>query len=210
MSRLTFYGTNVAHSLLTQACVMTNIASGVETSKETTVMAGGNFAETTSQGLTVTSVSAIPATPTLKGWVAHPGAGTFDNTNWSLIHTIDPTGWSGSSTTTKLTGRLFKYSSGVLTLIGSFPDVNVTGGTFKTTYNFTDTAFGNPIFGQEDLIYHDLWFFDGTGAGGDNPVIFESNASSSGVANDVQLTTSGFTPSTSKTRIYNGYGGMFL
>lgn len=209
MASLTLRGSSVADATLTTACDMSlNTTGGVETSKTTTITFSGtnfNYAEITSQGLSVVDVSAIPATPTGKGWVYNPGAGEFALGNWSASITVDPTGWSGSSSTTTLTLRAFRYSGGAYTSIGSWSAVNVTGGTFKTTYSFPNTSFSSIVFGPNDLVYFDLWFFDGTGASGDNPVIYVSNSATTGVASDMQVTTSNFkTPIDLSTRFRLG------
>lgn len=211
MASLTLYGSSVADGTLTTACDMAAATGGTETSKTTTVTFSGtnfNYAEVTSQGISVVDVNAIPTTPTGNGWVYKPGAGTFATGNWSAVVTLDAHGWSGSSSTTNITIRFFKYSGGTYTSIGSLAAVSITG-TSKTTYTFSASSLSSITFGASDLLYTDLWWFDGTGANGDNPVVFGSTSSSQGVANDMQVTTSSFTASSIHFNICDGYGGVF-
>jgi len=192
MATLTLYGSSVADATITTACDMANTAGGTETSKTTTTTGTSVYAEVLSQGGTSASVSSIPTTPTGNGWVYKPGAGVFATGNWSAIDTVSSASWSGSSSTTDITRRFFRYANGVYILIGTL-NIAITG-TAKTTYTYTATSMASIAFGPNDFIYSDLWWHDtNTDAGGDNPVIYESNSSSTGVANDVQITTSNFT-----------------
>src|SRR5256885_4357264 len=165
---------------------------GTETSKTSTVPSTSlTFAEILSQGGTSNAVSAIPATPTGKGWVYNPGAGTFATGNYSASITRS-LALSGSTAT--LTVRFFRYSGGTYTLIGSIA-VAATA-TAKTTYSFGPTSMGTITFASGDLLYIDLWHKDASSnVGGDNPVIYESTSATAGVASDMQVTTSTFTAS---------------
>lgn len=190
MSTLTLYGSSVADATLTNACDMANTTGGVETSKTTTVTGANNFAEVLSQGGTAASVTSIPTTPTGHGWVSQPGAGTFAIGNWSASETSAITGFTASNS--KYTIRFFRYSSGVYTLIGTI-DSGFIASTSKTTYTFAATSMSAITFGASDLLYVDLWYTDTTGTGTENTTIYVSTSSSSGVANDLQVTTSNFT-----------------
>lgn len=202
-----FYGTAIADATLPNGCDMAILTGGSEVTK-TTIVSGvnQNFAEFTSQGLTVAPVAAIPATPTGKGWAFNPGRGIFATGNWTLLADLDSHGWSGSSATTNVTVRVFKYSGGVYTSIGNFAAVPFTG-TNRATYTFGPTSFNTITFNANEFGYVDMWFFDGTGANGDNPIVYVGTLLSAGVAGDMQLTTSAFTPT--KKSFFDGYGGLF-
>ena len=200
MAALTLYGSSVADTTITTACKMSNTTGGTETSKTTTVSGGGNYTEIVSQGGTLTTATSI-GSPTGKGWDYSPGAGTFATGNWSASCTIQT-----NSTTSTLTIRFYKYTSGTYTSIGSI-NSTVSSGS-KTTYSFAATSMSSITFTASDLLYVDLWYFDTTGMGGNNPIVFESNSATAGVANDMQITTSTFTAG-GKLRIFDGLGGLF-
>lgn len=197
------YGSSVADTTLTTACKMASASGGTETSKTTTTTTGGGggfYAEVLSQGGTFASVTSIP-TPDGKGWIFFPGAGTFATGNWSASCTV-----TTNSTTTNLTIRFYKYSSGTYTSIGSIV-ATVSSGS-KTTYSFAATSMSTFTTGASDGIYTDLWYQDTTGIGGDNPIVFVSTSATAGVTGDMQVTTSTFTAG-GKLRIFDGLGGLF-
>lgn len=188
------YGSNVLDSTLTTACVLTTTSGGVETSATTTIASTSNpYAEILPRGGASTAVAALPS-PTGKGWIYFPGvAGTFAAANWSASITHS-SAIKGVNTVV----RFYKYSSGTYTSIGSITATNTA--TAKTTYSYAATAMSAVTLGATDGIYVDLWWFDNnSNAGGDNPVIYTSNSSTAGVVNDVQITTSTFTPSGTQT-----------
>jgi hypothetical protein len=199
---LTLYGSSVANGTLTTACTMSAATGGTETSKLTTITGTTNtYGEVTSQGLTVAAVTSIPATPTGNGWVYQPGAGRFATGNWSASITLATAGINGGDTWTL---RFFKYSGGSYTSIGSIV-ANATT-TAKTTYSFAATSMSAIAFIASDLLYTDLWFFDSTGVATENPTVYISTSATSGVANDMQITTATFTK---RIAICDGYGGVF-
>lgn len=188
------YGSNVLDSTLTTACVLATTSGGVETSATTTIASTSNpYAEILPRGGASTAVAALPS-PTGKGWIYFPGvAGTFAAANWSASITHS-SAIKGVNTVV----RFYKYSSGTYTSIGTITATNTT--TAKTTYSYAATAMSAVTLGATDGIYVDLWWFDNnSNAGGDNPVIYTSNSSTAGVVNDVQITTSTFTPSGTQT-----------
>ena len=71
-----YYGSSAADATFTSGCDMgKNVATGgTETSKTSTVTGANNFAEIASQGGSIADVTAIPSTPTGKGWF-YPLAG---------------------------------------------------------------------------------------------------------------------------------------
>lgn len=198
------YGSSVADTTLTNACKMSAMTGGTETSRQTTTGAGGKYAEIQSQGGSHPGTTSIPS-PTGKGWVYSPGAGTFATGNWSARVTlqfanIDP---SGSTTTI----RFYRYSGGVYTQIGTITTSTTT--TAKSVRVFSATSMSSVTFGASDLLYVDLWMFDGgADADSDNPTVYVSNSSTAGVVDDLQITTSTFTPSGGGV-FGDGMGGMF-
>jgi hypothetical protein len=208
-----FYGSDVADATLTAACDMASATGGTETSKTSTYPSGaGVYNEVHSQGTASDSGAAsIPSTPTGKGWVASPGAGTFAAGNWSASVTISSAGWGGSAGTTDITIRFFKYSGGTYTSIGTI-NVGITT-TVKTTYSFAATSMPSTTFGSSDLLYVDLWWHDNSvDTGTDNPVIYESTSATTGVANDMQITTASFvalnTMSGTESNTVSDLGGL--
>jgi len=185
----TIFGSNVADTTLSTACQMSTTSGGTETSNTTTIASTSNpYAEIRSKGGASTAVAALPA-PTGNGWIFWPGqAGTFAAGNWSARHTHSAVS-HGVSTTI----RFYKYSGGVYTSIGSITATQSV--TTKTTYTHAATAMGSVTLASGDGIYVDLWWFDNNAnAGGDNPTNFISNSGTIGVAGDMEVTTSTFTP----------------
>src|SRR5690349_44872 len=188
------YGSNVLDSTLSTACVLATTSGGTEVSATTTIASTSNpYAEVLPRGGASTAVAALPS-PTGKGWIYFPGiAGTYAAGNWSASITHS-SAIKGVNTVV----RFYKYSSGVYTSIGTITATNTT--TAKTTYSYSATAMSAVTLGASDGIYVDLWWFDNnSNAGGDNPVIYTSNSSTVGVVNDLQITTSTFTPSGTQT-----------
>jgi hypothetical protein len=117
------------------------------------------------------------------------GAGTFALGNWSAKHTHSAVSHGVNSVI-----RFYKYSSGVYTSIGSITGPTQTL-TAKTTYTHAATSMASVTLASGDGIYVDLWWFDNNAnAGGDNPTNFISNSGTAGVASDMEVTTSTFTP----------------
>jgi hypothetical protein len=185
------YGSNVADVTLTTACQMATTTGGTETSNTTTIASTSNpYAEIRSKGGASTAVASLP-TPTGNGWIYWPGqAGTFAAGNWSAIHTHSAVSHGVNSVI-----RFYKYSAGVFTSIGSITGPTQTVTT-KTSYTHAATAMSAVTLAATDGIYVDLWWFDNNAnSGGDNPTNFISNSATAGVASDMQVTTSTFTPS---------------
>ncbi len=191
-----YYGSSIADLSLTTACDMAkNATGGIETNKTETISGVNQFAEITSQGLIIASVTVIPAAPTGNGWVIFLGAGSIGAGNWTDIVTLS---FPALHTPQGITTRAFKLPGGVLgsaILIGSIGAFG-TLVTAKTTYTSAATAFGAAIFVAGDALYIDRWFQDSGvgGAGSDNPTVYESNSSSVGVTNDAQIIAPVFVP----------------
>jgi len=208
MPTLTYYGSSVADATLTTACGMATTTGGSETSAQTILLLTNVFGEVWSKGNAgLNTVTAIPATPTGNGWIAYPGAGTFATGNWSAVFTFAHV----ASTTSDCTIRFFRLVSGTYTSIGTINTATNTAA--KTTYTFAATSMATITFNNPtDGLYTDLWYHDSNAnAGGDNPTVYESNSSSIGVVNDMQITTSTFTASGGSSHVIrgDGYGGVF-
>lgn len=192
MASLTLYGSDVASTVApTTACQMSTTTGGTETSKNTTFSGGSSiWGELTSKGGTVATTATIPS-PTGKGWVYSPGAGTFAAGNWSAACNI---GSGNGALATANEIRFYRYSSGTYTLIGTISNNNGTAG--KTLVNFAATSMATITFAAGDLLYVDVWWQDNASqADGDVGTIYESSSATAGVANDVQVTTASFTAS---------------
>lgn len=192
MASLTLYGSDVASAVApTTACKMATVTGGTETSKNTTFSGGGSiWGELTSLGGTVATTATIPS-PTGKGWVYSPGAGTFAAGNWSAACNI---GSGNGALATANEIRFYRYSSGTYTLIGTILNSGGTAG--KTLVNFAATAMATITFAAGDLLYVDVWWQDNASqADGDIGTIYESSSATAGVTSDVQVTTASFTAS---------------
>ncbi len=187
------YGSSVANGTLTNACNMSSTTGGTETSKAMTYTGSNTYAEIWSQGGSTTGFSSIQA-PTGHGWVFTPGAGSFATGNWSGSITLNC-----AFVPVDITLRFYKYT-GSYTSIGSI--VKSSGfSAAKTTYSFTATSMSSVSFGASDMVYVDLWWHDNSSQiNGDNPTVYESNSGTAGVASDMQITTSTFTPSGTQTQ----------
>src|SRR5438445_8728905 len=107
MATQTLYGSSVADVTLTTVCDMSTVTGGTETSVKTTSASPNNFVEVCSQAVSLTGVTAIPATPTKRGWIFKPGAGTYAAGNWSGSIPLQLFSAMGSSS--KYTLRFFKW-----------------------------------------------------------------------------------------------------
>jgi len=201
-----YYGSNVANGTLATASTMSSTTGGTETTAVTTVSGGGVWCETFSRAASETAVGAI-GSPSGKGWVASPGSGSFATGNWSAAIALS----IAATATVAWTVRFYKYNGSTYTSIGTIATSGASLGTTRTVISFSATSMSGISFGSSDLLYVDLWMNDSTGTGGDNPKVYESNSATQGVANDVQVTTSTFSPSGGVTHkiICDGFGGMF-
>lgn len=188
----TVYGSDVSNGSLSTASTMSSTTGGTEVSQTTTVTGTSVWVEVLSRAATIASVTAI-GSPSGKGWVFSPGAGTFALGNWSASVTLQ----ASAPGTTDITIRFYKYSGGSYTSIGTINKTGVVGS--KTTYSFAATSMAAVTFGSSDLLYVDLWWHDTSGAD-DNPIVYESNSATAGVASDMQVTTSTFTSVTTSSR----------
>jgi len=90
--------------------------------------------------------------------------------------------------TSHLIVRFYKYSGSTYTAIGSITDANTLVAA-KTTYTIAVTTLPSMPFGAGDFLYTDVFLYDSAGVSGDNPTVYVSTSSASGVANDMQVTT---------------------
>jgi Concanavalin A-like lectin/glucanases superfamily len=184
---LVLYGSNAANATLTTACNMATTTGGTETSVTSTASGTNDYQEIYSQGGSPASVSSIPSTPTGHGWLFKPGAVTFVAGNWSASITLACSSGTGATVTL----RVFKYSGGSYTSIGSLSSITISGHP-KTTYSVAATSLGSFSLLASDYVYIDLWWYDSGGANSNNPVVYVSTTSSNGVASDMQITTPGY------------------
>ena len=206
MAILTLRGSSVADATLTNAGDMSlNTTGGTEVGKQTIITGlSKTYAEITSLGGTVADVLSIPATPTGKGWVYQPGAGTFANATWQAKLTLAFVIRGAPNT---LTFRIFQYSSGAYTLIGSLTATVTT--LAKTTYTTNAGAMPATTFASTDLLYFDLWWHDASGdPSGDNPTIYESTSATTGVLSDVEVTTADFASGLALSAESDGVGTL--
>lgn len=189
------YGSSVADSVLTTACKMATIPGGVETSAISSFPATEthSIGELFSQGVNpATGVAAIPATPTGHGWIYFPGAGTFTAGNWTAA-----VGLSDAVGSYPFVGtmRVFKYSSGLYTLVGTITTSSAIMQTTRTVQAFGPGSLPSVTLLGTEGIYFDLW--DDVSPSTINnatPRVYESTTATSGVANDMQVTTPAFVP----------------
>ncbi len=214
MASLVLRGSDVADATLTNACDMSlNTTGGAETSKTTTTTGFNIYAEFFSQGGSTTGFNAIPATPSGKGWTYQPGAGTFANAAWSATaNLIETGGSSGGGDNDDITIRFFRYD-GTYHSIGTILNNTDSVTSSKTAIAFSATTMPLVTFGSSDLLYVDLWWHDGGSIDTDNPAVYESTSSSTGVSGDMEITTSSFTASgggvTQHIACCDGFGGVF-
>jgi hypothetical protein len=186
-TNLVLYGSSVADSTLTTACVLSSQPGGVETSTTTIIPATANpYAEIRSQGGTSVAVGTLPP-PTGNGWIFFPGqSGTYTADTWAAKHTHSSVN-AGASTTI----RFYRYNTGTYTAIGSITATQSVAT--KATYNYSATIMPAVVMGASDGIYIDMWWYNNSpNAGGDNPTNFISNSAAAGVAGDIEITPAAF------------------
>lgn len=210
MTSLTLYGSNVASTTLTSACKLADTTGGTETNVTTTGPSSGNgYVEIFSQAATASLNASLPS-PDGKGWL-------YDNTNLEN-QTISAGNWSASIAVKDTAGsgpvqsfviRFYKRSSGgTYTSIGSLTLSSQTINTTRTVYNFSASSLSSMSFSTGDKLYVDL-FIQATGWSSDPIVNYVSNSATQGVANDLQITTPGYTANAttnteSVTETYSG------
>lgn len=205
----TLYGTMTADTVLTVGKqFVADTTGGTETSQQCDMNGGNNVGEIVYFFTNPTSDFTAIQPPTGRGMVWNkPGAGTFAAGNWSLAYT-----WLGvGGDTVTLTWRLYRYSSGTYTAIGSVTSGSMVIPATKTLFNFPSLSGSSTVFGANDLLYSDIWLTDAGGAGGDNPTSFlGTSVGTGGVTNDMMVGTTNFTPAASPHLvIFDGLGGMF-
>lgn len=210
MTALTLYGSNVASTTLTSACKLSTTTGGTETTVTTTGPASGNgYVEILSQAATASLNASIPS-PDGKGWLFD--VTTLENCtisagNWSASFGCQDS--AGSGPVQSFTIRFYKRSSGgTYTSIGSLTLSSQTINTTRTTYTFSASSLSSMSFSVGDKLYVDL-FIQATGWSSDPIVNYVSNSATQGVANDLQITTPGYTANAttnteSVTETYSG------
>lgn len=225
MTALICYGSNVASSsTLTTADVMSTTTGGTETTTSATTaptdFANNEYIEILSQGGTATGHASIPA-PTGHGWLLDATTlegQTIASGNWSAIVNFKITS-SFQSTLGSVTIRFYKRSSGgTYTSIGSIAVTSVayTSGT-KKQVSFANTSMSSMAFSTGDKLYIDVWLESGPSApnawDADTILFYVSNSGTAGVANDMQVTTPGYSATGGGGAVHflicDGYGGCF-
>ncbi|SRR6266487_216490 len=196
---LTLYGTNSLDATLTNAGDMATAAGGVETNSVDTIgVATHEWLELVAKTSTNDTVTSIPTLPTGKGWVWFPGfALTFVASNWNAFLRYNQN--TAFSTVGKMRIRFFKLPAGVLAnaiLMGAIEITGLTLQQSKDLFTFPATAVGMTSLASNDGLYVDGWVSQATGGawiGIANAKVFESTSASTGVANDMQVVTGGYT-----------------
>jgi hypothetical protein len=206
----TIYGSSVADGTLTTAGACSATTGGTETTKGTTGCSGAasTYIEVRATGGAATAgVSSLPS-PSGKGWVYYPGAGTFAAGNWSAVINFAET---FNFTAGSWTIRFYTLSGGVYTSIGTIAIASPAITTSKKQFSFSATSMSSVTLASGDALYFDLWLRGGGSAwGSDTLTIYESNSSSAGVANDMQVTTATFTLAGSTPSVSFVNGGSML
>lgn len=194
---LILYGSNVASSTLSSACVTPITTGGSEASVTTTSPASGNgYLEIYSQGGSGV-LNASLGVPSGKGWLFD--ATTLEGQSipsgaWSATVALADT--ARSSAVTSITLRAYKRSStGVYSQICTLTQASPTLNTTRTTYTLSTSSAASAWFTTGDKLYLDLYVQD-TGWASDTMAVYESSSGTTGVANDMQVTTPGYNPTT--------------
>lgn len=200
----TIFGSATADATITTACDVAPTTGGVETSKVSAYTTGtGNYGEMYSKGnATAPTFVTVPAAPQLNGWVYRPGAGTFIAGNWSATITAA----TGNNLGT-WNFRVFSHIAGTYALVGTL--TAAITGTTKVTYTFSAVSFPAVTLGAADWMYFDLWYQDTSGLVSGSATIYESVTAISGVASDMQINTSSFTPASTGPKV-QWYGRPLL
>jgi hypothetical protein len=136
-------------------------------------------------------------------------AQTIATGNWSATINLSISG-GVMSTLSSAVIRFYKRSSGgTYTSIGSITTSNITVTGSKQQVSFSNTSLSSVAFSTGDKLYIDLWLQSGSSGNiwaGDTVTIYVSNSGTAGVANDMQVTTPGYS---SHRIICDGFGGMF-
>lgn len=209
---LSLYGLNTASvSTLTTAATLASATGGTGTTVSTQILAGTGYYEMFGKGATGQSaVGSIPA-PTGNGWiwdVTTLETNTLASGTYTIIAT--PSVGSGTITSCTFTYRVYKRSSGgVYTLIASVTGSTFTITTTPTAQSLTTSSVGSVGFVSGDKLYGDVWL--NVSVGSTRSVLIAVSSTSSGIANDTQITTPGYSPTGAGTvRLSDGgYGGVF-
>lgn len=199
---LTLYGTNVAATTVTTACKLATALGGTEVTVLTTAPNDGtqNYMEVLSQAGTSTDSASLPA-PSFKGWFLD--SNLLDNQtipagNWSATVGLDDS--AGTFSNIGMFLRFGKRSSaGVVTPIGTLTLVSQALVVSRTTYTYIATSQIAMAFAVGDRLYIDK-ILKPAGAGtwgADTVHIYVSSNGSAGVANDLQINTPGYAPTSS-------------
>ena len=196
MTALTLYGSSVASTTLSTAAQLSSATGGTETSVTTTGPASGSGYVEIRGSTGSSAVNASIPSPSGNGFlwdVTTLEGQTITAGSWTAAVGILDT--KGSGPFSSLTLRFYKRSSaGVYTLIGSIAMGSGTISTTRTTFSLSGSALGSMAFGTGDKLYADLWL-QANGWGSDPIKNFVTTSATQGLANDLQITTPGYTPS---------------
>jgi|SRR5580765_742951 len=222
MTALVLYGSSVASSTLSTANKLATTTGGTETTTTTTAPndnGAHEYIEALSQGGTDASGSSTLPAQSGKGWLLDSTVlegQTLSSGNYIVVLNFNDTGVSGY-VMDGLTILFSKRSSGgTYTTIGSIASGSVTQNGVKLQVTFPTTSLPSMAFSTGDKFYAGLFYQSGSVTGsntwsGDSMILYLSNSGTAGVANDMQITTPGYsaTGSTTHRIICDGYGGMF-
>jgi hypothetical protein len=193
---LILYGSNVASSTLSSACVTPTTTGGSETTATTTApLSGDGYLEIYSQGGAGVLNASLP-TPSGKGWL-------FDSTVLEG-QSISAGAWSATVAASDpvpgpvagIVVRAYKRTSaGVYSLICTLSIGATPFGTTRSTFTLSTTSASSVSFATGDKLYFDL-NINATGWASDPVVVYESSSATAGVASDMQVTTPGYAPTT--------------
>lgn len=214
MISLALYGLSTASvSTLTTAATFASGTGGAGTTVSSQLLTGTGYYEMYGKGVTGQAVQASIPAPTGNGWiwdVTTLETNTLASGTYTLIAT--PSVASGSLASCTFTIRVYKRSSGgVYTLIASGLTSTFTITTTPTAQSVTTSSVGSVGFVSGDKLYTDVWL--NAAPASTRSILIAVSSTSSGIANDVQVTTPGYSP-TGGGAVHlrlsdGGYGGVF-
>lgn len=213
MTSAILYGLSTASTTLTTAATFASGTGGTGTTVSTQLLSGTGYYEMFGLGATGQSaVGSIPA-PTGNGslWdVTTLETNTLASGTYTFI--VTPSVGSGSLSSCTFTIRAYKRSSGgVYTLIASGLTSSFAITTTPTAQSVTTSSVGSMGFVSGDKLYTDVWL--NSAPASTRSVLIAVSSTSSGIANDTQITTPGYSP-TGAGAVHlrlsdGGYGGVF-
>ncbi|GAC1464830.1 MAG: hypothetical protein PVS3B3_17340 [Ktedonobacteraceae bacterium] len=193
---LTLYGTTQAATTVTTAAKLVNATGGTSSSNTTTAPNDGSqkYMEVLGKGGTGTTVTSIPA-PTAKGWLYDSTAleGFTLSGNISGVLSMDDS--AGFASVDFILNAYKRSSGGTYTSFGTTTLTAQSMSSSQTSYSLPSTAITSTAFTTGDKLYYELYMHPQVSDGhwsGDPIVNFSSSSSTAGIANQFQITISGF------------------